>query len=75
MFICSYTRFFLYKKHKCKKHRIPSFSIANLRNSVVNYRKSVDRDPIEMFLMNKISVYLIFFSRKSCNQNTVFDGQ
>ena len=50
-----YTRFFLYKKHKYKKHRarIPSFSIVNLRNSVVNYRKSVDLDPIEMFLINK----------------------
>ena len=35
------TRFFLYKKHKYKKHRAsyPSFSIVNVRNSDVNYRK------------------------------------
>ena len=47
MFVCSYTRFFLYKKNKCKKHRL------ELGSSDVNYRKSVDLDLIEMFLINK----------------------
>ena len=42
------------------RNKEPSFSKVDLRNSVVNYRKSVDLDPIELFLMNKISVYSIF---------------
>ena len=49
------THFFLYKKHKYKKHRarISSFSIANLRNSIINYGKSLELDPIQMFLIKK----------------------
>ena len=54
------THFFIYKKHKCKKHkaRILLFSIVNLRNPVVNYRKLEDLEPIEMFLINNKSVYM-----------------
>ena len=53
--------FFIYKKHKCKKHkaRILLFSIVNLRNPVVNYKKLVDLDPIEMFLIDNKSVYML----------------
>ena len=55
------THFFIYKKHKCKKHkaRILLFSIVNLRNPVVNYKKLVDLDPIEMFLIDNKSVYML----------------
>ena len=43
--------FFLYKKHKYDKDRvgIPGFP----RNSVLDYRKLEDLDPIEMFLINE----------------------
>ena len=50
----SVTRFFLYKKHWYKKQRaiISSLSIVYLRNSVINYRKFLDLDLMQMFLIN-----------------------
>ena len=51
---------FFFIRNTNGRNKEPSFSKVDLRNSVVNYRKSVDLDPIELFLMNKISVYSIF---------------